>query len=152
MRLVEQNTHHLGNGHGWVCIVELDSDLVGQAIPIGISTSEAGDNISQRAANQKVFLDEAQRLAGGRRVVGIKDARHRLGKNPVDHGVDEIAGAELAEVEIVWRCRLPETQGINRPTAIANDGAVVRHPEQIARMSGRSAEGAILEMESAIDW
>ena len=45
-----------------------------------------------------------------RGVVGIEHARDGFGGHAIDQGADEVAGAELAEVEVVGRGRLPQPQ------------------------------------------
>ena len=43
VRLVEQDPHQLGDGHGRVRVVELDGDLLGKRAPVGVAAAEAAD-------------------------------------------------------------------------------------------------------------
>ena len=72
-----------------------------------LATPETSHDVTQRTTDKKVLLDKTQCLAGPRRIIGIKDARDRLRKNPFHHGADEIAGTEFAKVEEVGRGRAP---------------------------------------------
>ena len=125
--------------------------LSGRALPVVVRAAEAGHDVGQRAAHQEVLLDEAKCLAGERGIVGIEDARDRLGEHPVHDRPDEIAGAEFAEVEEVGRGRSPQPQRVDRPTAITDDRTVVGHAEQMRRMAGNGAKHAILQLEGAAE-
>ena len=56
MRLVEQDTHKFGNGHGWMGVIQLDGDFFRKGIPILIASPETPYEIAQRAGHQKIFL------------------------------------------------------------------------------------------------
>ena len=47
MRLVEQDPHQLRHRHRRMRVVELDRDLVGERVPIGIAAAETQDEIGQ---------------------------------------------------------------------------------------------------------
>ena len=47
VRLVEQNSHQLGDGQRRVRVVELDGDLAGKRVPVGIGAPEAPHEIRQ---------------------------------------------------------------------------------------------------------
>ena len=55
--------------------------------------------------------------------------------DPVDDGADEVAAAELAEVEEVGRRRPPQPQRVDRLAAVADDRPVVGHAEQVRRLA-----------------
>src|SRR5262249_24484258 len=94
-----QNTHHLGDGGGRVRVAELNGDLVGQRVPRVSKAPKAPQDIGQRARNQEVFLRKAQETAALGGVIRIEDARQVLYRDLAQHGTDEVAAAELAEVE-----------------------------------------------------
>ena len=106
--LVEQDPHQLGDGQRGVGVVELDGDLVGQGLPVVAAAAEPRDDVGQRAGDQEILLDEPQVPAAGRRVVGVEHARQHLGGDLLVDGVEEIAAAELQEVEVVVRRGAPE--------------------------------------------
>ena len=84
-------------------------------------------------------------------IVGIQHARDRLGRHAVDQRADEVAGAELAEVEVVGRGRAPEPQAVDRLAAVADDRPVVGHAEQAGRAVAHHAQAAGLQRERARD-
>ena len=71
------------------------------------SFAKAGQDVLQRAADQEVLLQEAQRPAGLGRIVRVEHAGERFGGDVVDHGADEVALRELGEVEATRAPRLP---------------------------------------------
>ena len=124
-RLVEEDPHQLGDRERRVGVVELDGDLFGKRLQSALLLPEAADDVGQRAGDEEVLLDEAQPLPVRRRVVGIEDARERLGRQRLGERADEVAAAELLEVEVVGGRRGPETQRVDRLAAVADDGPVV---------------------------
>ena len=72
--LVEQDPHQLRHRHRGMGVVELDGGLVGQRCQIAVEAAEAPHEIGQRAGDQEIFLDEAQSLTHGGRIVGIEHA------------------------------------------------------------------------------
>ena len=136
MRFVEQNPHQLGDGHRRMRVVELDGDLLGKRVPIGVAAPEAPHQIGQRAGDQKILLHEAQSLPHARRVVGIEHPREGFGRERLGHRADEIAVAELLEIEVIGRRRGPEPQRVDGLAAVADDGPIERDADQ-PRTAGR---------------
>ena len=130
-RPIEQDAHQLGHRHRRVGIVELDRDLFRKRRPVVPAAQEPGHDVGQRAGDQEVFLDKPQRSASGRGVVRIEDAADRLREHPVRYRAEEIAAAELAEIENVRGCGLPQAECVDRPSPITDHGPVVRDPEQM---------------------
>ena len=128
--LIQQDAHQLGDGQRRVGVVELDRDLLGQRVPVVAPAAEPRHDIGQRAGDQEILLDEPQALAAGRRVVGIEDPRERLGGDLLVDGVEEVAAAEFAEVEVPVRRRAPESQRVDRPAAVADDRPVIRQAHE----------------------
>ena len=79
MRLVQQNSHQLGDGQGRVGVVELDGDLLGKLVPVGVAAPKAPHQVGQRAGDQEILLHEAQSLSQARGIVGIQHPRERFG-------------------------------------------------------------------------
>ena len=98
--LIEQDPHQLGDGQRRVGVVELDGDLVGQGVPVVAAAAEPRHDVGQRAGDQEILLHEPQALAARRRVVGIEDPGERLGGDLLVDGAEEVAAAELEEVEV----------------------------------------------------
>ena len=90
-----------GHRHRGMRVVQLDRDLVGQRAPVGVAAPEAADEVGQRAGDQEVLLHEAQPLPLRRRIVRIEHAGQRLGRERLGERADEVAVAELLEVEVV---------------------------------------------------
>ena len=137
-RPVEQDAHQLGHGHRRMGVVELDGDLVRQRRPVVPAAAEPGDDVGQGAGDQEILLDEPERPPPGRRVVRVEDAADRLREDPVRHRAEEIAAAELAEVEDVRSRGLPEPEGVDRPPAVADHRPIAGH----ARAGSRAARAA----------
>ena len=126
-------------------VVELDGGLVGEGVPVVAAAAKPRHDVGQRARDQEILLDEPQVSAPGRGVVGVKNARQHLGGDFFVDGVEEIAAAELQEVEVLVGGGVPEPQGVDVPPAIAddrpiigdadNDGRHVRRPRSAARPS-----------------
>ena len=122
---------------GWVSLSWM-ATLSGERRPVVPAAEEPGDDVGQGAGDEEVFLDEPERAAPGRRVVRVEDAADRLGEDPVRHRAEEIAAAELAEIEDVRGRGLPEAEGVDRPPPVADHRPVVGH----ARAGARAAHGA----------
>ena len=73
-------------------------------------------------------------MAGG--VVRIEHARERLGRERLGQRADEVAAAELLEVEVVRRRRGPEAQRVDGLAAVADDRAIERDADQAGRLAG----------------
>src|SRR5579862_4773608 len=100
-------------------VIHLNSDLFGQGSPFIIGAPETRNDVGKRTTNQEILLDEAQCLTGDGRIVGVQYACDGLSRHPIYHGADEIAGAELAEVEEIRRSRRPEPERIDVCSAVA---------------------------------
>jgi hypothetical protein len=91
MALVEQDPHQLGDGERRVRVVELNRHMIRQRRPRHVAFLEASEDVLQRAADQKVFLQEPQRPAGFGGIVRVEDTRDRLGGDIGDHRAREVA-------------------------------------------------------------
>ena len=106
--LVQEDPHQLRDSQRGVGVVELDRNLVGECAPVVAARAEPPDDVGERAADQEILLGEPQPLAGPGGVVGVEDTGQALGRDLVVHGAEEVAAAELGEVEGVRRRRPPE--------------------------------------------
>src|SRR5262245_734606 len=112
MRLVEQDSHQLGDGNGRMGIVELNGYLFGKLVPAGIRASISPDQIGQRARDEKVLLQESQPLSAGCRVVRIEHPSERLGGERSGQRADELTVTERLEIEVVRRRCRPEPKRV----------------------------------------
>jgi hypothetical protein len=59
---INQNPHKFGDGEGWMGIVELDGDRVGELLPSLLVLLEAADNIVKRGGTPEVLLLQSELL------------------------------------------------------------------------------------------
>ena len=111
-------------------VVELQRDFVGQRRPVVAGGAKTADRVGERAGHQEVLLQEAQPLSFRGGVVGVEHACQRFGRERLGQRADEVAAAELLEVEVVRRGGGPESQRVDGLAAVADDRAVVRNPDQ----------------------
>ncbi len=149
--MIEEQAHELGDRQRRMRVVELNGDLVGQRAPARIRMFETSDDVGQRAADQEIFLDEAQHLAGPVGVVRIEDARDGAGEHMIEDGADEIAGVELGEVEVIGGGSRPQPERVDGPPAVTDHRTIVRNAEQNAVAIRNGTERAVDELEAAGD-
>ncbi len=133
--LIDKDALELGDGHRGMGVVQLHRDLGGEVFPGVAGDAEvAANEIAQRAADKKVLLDEAQLLAVLRLVVRVENLRDGLADRLLAHRLDVAAGVERAQVKLLGRARGPETQEVHGLGAVARDGNVVGHAEDLFRV------------------
>ena len=71
----------------------------GSALQSALRPAEAPHQIGQRTGDQEILLHKAQSLSHAGGVVGIEHPRERFGGERLGQRADEIAAAELLEVE-----------------------------------------------------
>lgn len=125
--LVEQDAHQLGYSHSWMRVIHLNSDLFGQGSPVIFGATKTANDVGQRTTNQEVLLDEAQRLTGEGRIVGVQYACDGLGRRAIYNGTNEIAGTELTEIEEIRRSRRPKPKRVDVSAAISNYWTIIRN-------------------------
>ncbi len=120
-----------------------------QRAPVVAVVPEAADDVGDRAGDQKVLLDEAQRapLVGG--IVGIEHPRQRFGGERIDHRAHEVALAELAKIEVVGGGRRPQAQRVDVAPAVSHNRAVVGNAAQRRAEAGRRFQRAVDQLELA---
>ena len=116
-------------------VVQLNRDLVGQQIPIRVVGAKTADDVVHRAGAQEIFLQEAQFLADRSGVVRVKHPGDRFGRQRLGDRADEIAVAELVEVEGIRRARGPEPQRVDGLAAIADHRPVKWNSQQRRRFA-----------------
>jgi len=108
-----RNPHQLRDCNCRVRIVHLDGDFLRKRTPIGVAAAIASYDVSQGAGREKIFLHEAQSLAGGGRVVRIQHSRKEMRFEAFGHCADKLAMAERLEVEILSGISRPEAQRVD---------------------------------------
>ena len=84
-------------------------------------------------ATRKYSWTKRRFRPAGRRVVGVEHARQHLGGDLLVDGVEEIAAAELQEVEIVVGGGVPQPQRVDGLAAVADDRPVVGDADEDGR-------------------
>ena len=148
---VEQDPHQLGDGHRGVRVVELDGDLVGEGFPVVAAAAEPRHDVGQRTGHQKVLLDEPQVAAAGGGVVGVEDARQHFGGDFFVDGVEEIAAAELQEIEVLVGGGAPEPQRVDGLSAVADDRSIIGNAAQDGRHVRHHGQPPLPHLESAVE-
>jgi hypothetical protein len=149
--VIDQDAHQLGHRQSGVRVVHLDRRLLRQRREVGVEAAEAAHQVAQRAGDQEIFLQEAQALAHAGGIVGIEHAGQRFGGQRLGHRADELAMAELLEVEIVGRGRRPQPQRVDVVPAIAHDRPVERDADQGRGLARDGAQPAAAQLERAVE-
>ena len=112
-------------------VVELHRHLVGQRGPVVAGGAEAADE--HRPASRRRGSTPGGSAAPCPAVVessGIQHARQRLGGERFGQRADEIAAAELLEVEVIRRAGGPQAQRVDGLAAVADHRPVVGNADQ----------------------
>ena len=142
LRLVEQDPHQLGDGQRGMRVVELDGDLVGQRAASRCCRRRKRRTMSASEQATRKYSWTKRRPWPRGRVVGIEDARQRLGGHLLGDGAEEVAAAELREVEVVRRGRRPQPQRVDRLAAVADHRPIVGDADQRRGPFGTTAAAA----------
>ena len=122
--VVDQQPHELGDRHRGMRVVELDRGLVGQRADVAEILDVAADDVLDRRGREEILLAQAEFLAGGGGVVGVEDARERLGTQLVGERAGEIAGVEAVELDRIERAGSPQPERVDVLAAPADHGRV----------------------------
>ena len=139
-RLIQQNPHEFRHAERRVRVVHLHGDAVRQRRPVRSLAGEPRHDVLQRAAHQKILLQEAQRPARLGRVVRVQHPGHRFGGHVVDHRAGEVAMGELREIERLRCGGRPQPQRIDAVGAVADDRPVIGDPHQARGTVARELE------------
>ena len=131
-------------------VVELNGDLVGKCAPISVAVPETPHDIGQRTGGQKILLHEPQALAPARRIVGIQYPGQSFGGQRFGHRANEITVAERLEIKVIRRTGGPQSEGVDRLAAVADDRADRRGCLSVATPADIAAQAAVAKLECAI--
>ena len=151
VRVVEQDSHQLGDGDGRMGVVELDGDLLRKRAPVGIAAPESPDQIGERRSDEEVLLHEPQSLPLRGGIVGIEDASERFCRERLRQGTDEVAVAEGLEIERVGSSRRPEAQGVDGLAAVPDDGPIVGNADQLGGAADDGAQRSCPYLERTVE-
>ena len=125
--------------------------FVGQGGPVGIVAAETAHDVGERAGHEEVFLREPKLLSALGGIVRVEHAGQRMGSDGADDGADKIAGAELAEVELALRGRLPEAQRVDGLAAEADHWPVVRDAHQRRGPTRHQTQRPVMYLQRAAE-
>src|SRR5262249_27539362 len=113
-------------------------------------SQEAAHQVGQGASDEEILLDEAQALPTGRGVIGIQHPGKGFRFESLTQRSDEVCGAEFLKVEVIWCCRSPEPESVDRLSSIAHDRAIKRYADQTRRAPGNYCEITSSQYEGTV--
>src|SRR5580700_583227 len=131
-------------------IIQLDGGFFRKLIPVRVVAQEASHQVSHRTGDQKIFLQEAQALPLRRGIIRIEQAGERSRLKGLAQRANEITGSEFLKIEVIGRARVPETQSVDRLSAIAYNRTVIRYSVQARGPVPDNVELAGLHLEGDI--
>ncbi len=135
---------------GWVSL-SWTATLSGRAFQSLPRRRNRADDVGQRTGDQKVLLDEPQVAAAGSGIVRVKNAGQHLGGDLLVDGVEEIAAAELQEIEILVGGGAPEPERVDGLPAVADDRPIIGNSAQDRRHVRRHGQPPLPHLERAIE-
>ena len=152
VRIVEKDAHQLGDRHRRMRVVQLDGDFFGEQFPVAVGASESPHEVAQRAGDEEKFLDEPQSLPLRRRIVRVEHARDRFGRERFGQRADEVAVAELLEVEEIRGRGGPQSQRVDRLAAVADDRPIEGNADQARWPSQDRPQLPAVHLERAVEF
>ncbi len=149
--LVQQEPHELGNGNRGVRVVELDSDFLGQRVPIVVVATKPADEVREGTGDQEIFLHETQTLPPGGRVIRIEYAGQARRLERLRDRTDELAVAEFLEIKIVRGTGSPEAQRVDRPASVTHDRPIVGYADEVRRLAHDRSQVSAADLIGAIE-
>ena len=141
---VEEDAHHFGDRNCRVRIVQLDSDLFREELPVVVvELLEALDDVLQRSRAEEVLLLEAQFLTVHGSVVRVQDLGNRFGKFHVLHSGDVVTIVEVAKAEVVSGFGAPEAEVVHRVVLVTRDRRIVREGHHVVLRFPAVAEATV---------
>ena len=116
---VNEHAHQFGDGHGWMCVIELNGDLGSEGLKGGMGLQISFDNIADSTGDEKVLLDEPELLARLNRIRGIQHLGDRFRGNLLLYRLEIIPGIENLHVKLRRSARRVQPQVIHGLPAIA---------------------------------
>ena len=104
---------------------------------------------AREQATRKYSWTKPQSLPPGSGIVGIQDPREGFGGEPLGHGADEIALAELLEIEVIGSRRRPQPEGVDGFAAVTDHRTVEGNADQRGGFAEDGVQGAAPHLERA---
>ncbi len=149
---IHQEAHELDDRERGMRVVDLDDDLVGQAVERPPAAPEAAQDVLHRCADEEILLLEAQLAARRRGVAGVEHLRHALDRVPAREGADVVAVVERAQVELAERAGRPQPQNIEALRLVSEHRHVVRDGEDLVLLQplvARQPAGPVIDDAAA---
>ena len=122
-----QQTDQFRDGHGWMRIVQLNSDELRQTVIIrAVLLAIVAQNVLQRCAGENILLLDAQTLALPCGIVRIQNAGNILGLVLLFKRLDIVLRVKGIEVQFFLSFALPEAERADRRCLIADDRHIIR--------------------------
>jgi hypothetical protein len=137
---IDEQPHQLRHAERGVRVVELDRDLLREALedPEAARRVEqvvallvAADDVLQRGRDEEVLLSQAELLAREHAVAGIEDPADVLGSGARLDGRDVVALVEFPEIEFLDGPSSPEAERVDGRRGVARHRRVVGRGEHV---------------------
>ena len=125
---IDQDTLQLDYGKGWMCVIELNSNLFWELRERLLRFLEPAHDVVQRGSTPKVLLFQTELFTTVQIVVGIQHCRDRLCALLITNGGLVFTRVELLEIELSFRSfRRPKSEIVCGRGAIARNRDVISH-------------------------
>lgn len=124
---IDKDAHKLSHSNRRMGVVELNSDLTGKRLYGAMLGEVTADEVLQGGRSEEILLAQAQLLACGGCIAGIKNLGYRPGAHPVHQCANMVAAVEHVELKRVRRARRPKPERIDMGPAPAGDWRVIGH-------------------------
>lgn len=122
-----QQTDQFRDRHGWMRIVQLNSDELRQTVIIrAVLLAIVAQNVLQRCAGENILLLDAQTLALPCGIVRIQNAGNILGLVLLFKRLDIVLRVKGIEVQFFLSFALPEAERADRRCLIPDDRHIIR--------------------------
>lgn len=123
---VDEDALHFDDSQGWVRVVELDGNLVGELLPRTLGLLETTHNVVERSSHPEVLLLQTQLLASLEVVVGVQHSADGLSTLLVGDRAFVVTTIELLKVEFAVRSLAgPETEVVGSRCIVTRNWDVV---------------------------
>jgi hypothetical protein len=96
---VNQDSLQLDDCKRWVCVVQLNCNLIRELGPRTVGLLESPNDIVQRSCDPEILLLQSELLTGRDIVVGVQNRRNCFGPLLIPDRSLIVTGVELLEVE-----------------------------------------------------
>ena len=125
---IDQDTLQLDYGKGWMCVIELNSNLFWELRERFLRFLKPAYDVVQRGSTPKVLLFQTKLFTTVQIIVRIQYCRDRLCALLITNGGFVVTRVELLEIELSFRSfRRPKTEVVCGRGAITWNWDVISH-------------------------